>query len=676
MADYQTIRLGRNERRVFNIGNGETFENVLIDQRASGAAGVIAPRGHSWTIRNVGFKGPMGGTNRCMGLRSTGPAVIENVYVGDGVEPHWGDRSDPSLGMWVAPQHSGTIDVRRMYVEGAHDNAFYASAPGTTGAGGIVNFTNCYAKDNWVAGFRLARGKIENCTAVNSPRGRNGRPVWVWNTDTHPGRVDIVNTNFIAGGYPHSIDVGRPGGSAELYLENVQYDRGTHRRMRQHPDSNVNVINGGGNGANPRDVIPSGCPQSAEAAAAGEWEGAPDEPPSFPDAPDEPEPWDPEGEINWDEPSEIDWPTVPGDVTILDEDQHLVVDVGSGQTLESQFFDCSADNSAVTVRARGRRWRIQQIAIWGEQDHDDADTSFSVATSNGSSGVIENVFAGLGSGGDEYAAIKTASRHAGTIYVNDANIMGWETGIDGSRGTGRVRVNRCWMAHNDVSVHLATDGSDIAHTRFGGSEDRIPVVVDTTDNIIIEDCDFGWLDSVDPDGPSVHSINGGAGLIVASRFADGYDPDDNVFDIEDPDADPPDTTRPLGVSSTPLGTFGRNSPWRRPARQRILIRDVMVRGAEEYGIRAGSDDENVRVTVENCVVDVEGIGLIADTGEVTVRNCDIRGDEMDMTTTNGGSIISIDTRWGDDAIIEPPAGVPLTSSEAARIQQNSSHPGP
>lgn len=63
---------------------------------------------------------------------------------GDGVDESIGDRRHPKFD--------------RLYVEGAHDNAIYGSAPGSNGNGqrGTVHTHNCYGTDYWVtSGVRI-----------------------------------------------------------------------------------------------------------------------------------------------------------------------------------------------------------------------------------------------------------------------------------------------------------------------------------------------------------------------------------------------------------------------------------------------------------------------------------------------------------------------------------------
>ena len=259
-GEYDVIELDPDERRVIRVGSGETFENVVFDQRAPGAAATISAMGTNWTVRNVAFRGAFGHRDRAFGVADTGGGTsrIENVYMGDGVESGVGDTRHPKFGLWVSPDHSGHLEISRMYVDGAHDNAFYGSAPGSNSNGqlGTVHFENCFAKDSWVSGFRIARGTVENCTAINTSSGRDGRPLWVWPTERHGDPVEIVDCNFVDGPYPLALDIGRDGRRTEIALRDTQWEGRISQR------GSVSIDWRGGNGNDPNPSPPEGCPTS------------------------------------------------------------------------------------------------------------------------------------------------------------------------------------------------------------------------------------------------------------------------------------------------------------------------------------------------------------------------------------------------------------------------------
>ena len=56
-SEYETITVGAGERRTFDVGSGETFENKLIDITADNADVRVVAQGTDWTLRNIGVRG-------------------------------------------------------------------------------------------------------------------------------------------------------------------------------------------------------------------------------------------------------------------------------------------------------------------------------------------------------------------------------------------------------------------------------------------------------------------------------------------------------------------------------------------------------------------------------------------------------------------------------------------
>ncbi|MFC7215567.1 hypothetical protein ACFQO4_15945 [Saliphagus sp. GCM10025334] len=271
--DYETITISPGERRVIRVGSGETFENVIFDQTAEGAAAVLVAHGTNWTVRNVGWKGPISGDNRAFTCSDQGgnTSVVENLYIGDGVvrDSVSSDQYAPALGIWVDPDHSGHIDFRNVYIEGALDNAFYCSAPGYTGAGGTVHIDNCYTKDNDISHYRISStgDKVTNCVAVNTGSYR-GRGVWAWG----PGPAELENCHLDAGDGNYAIVAGSSNsGSCDVNCHNVQYSTEFNGGVRDGYGSIVSFD--GDSGTNPQDFVPDGVPTSPEEAAGGTSSG-------------------------------------------------------------------------------------------------------------------------------------------------------------------------------------------------------------------------------------------------------------------------------------------------------------------------------------------------------------------------------------------------------------------
>jgi hypothetical protein len=182
---------------VYDLSDGETLENVVIDQTADGASLCLRSRNKTeWTVRNVGFvgSGEAGdGSNRFQFQVSTsdgGTGVIENVWASGKKR---GDQPASKLGgIYVRSSHAGHIDVRHTYIEGFGNNAVYGSAVGKDGGKeGSVGLENCYHRDNTVSQYRIGSPDsfVRNCVGVvDDPDGdrgaypsggsRNARGIW------------------------------------------------------------------------------------------------------------------------------------------------------------------------------------------------------------------------------------------------------------------------------------------------------------------------------------------------------------------------------------------------------------------------------------------------------------------------------------------------------------------
>ncbi|WP_343195781.1 hypothetical protein [Halovivax sp.] len=258
--DYETIVVDAGEDRTITVESGETFENVLIDVSADGAHATVAAQGTDWTIRNVGIEGRVSGKNAVFGVADTGggTSTIENVYVGDGADA--GHRI--GLGIWVAPDHSGHLEIDGVNVQEMGDNSFYCSAPGD-GAGGTVDMRNCYSANSWVSHFRLAEGTVENCVAINDERHEDGRGVWAW----APGDVEVRDCDFDMGGRHYAIESGANGSGATVEVSGTEFTTDFHGGLNEVDGGTIELADDVGH--DPDDALPDGCPDSAEAAASG-----------------------------------------------------------------------------------------------------------------------------------------------------------------------------------------------------------------------------------------------------------------------------------------------------------------------------------------------------------------------------------------------------------------------
>ncbi|AGB16228.1 hypothetical protein Halru_1621 [Halovivax ruber XH-70] len=259
-ASYDVVEVDAGSHEVLRVGAGETLENVLIDVTADGASATIDCHAPNTTVRNVGFEGRMDSPpTGIIGASDTGggTSVIENVYLGDGASA--GHRH--GLGLWVSPEHSGHLVIDRVNIQEMGDNSFYCSAPGNSGT---VELRNCYSANSWVAHYRLAKGTVENCVALNDERHEDGRGIWAW----APGTVEVRDCDLDMNGRHYAIAAGANGSGTHVAVSDTQYSTAFHGGIREANGSTVDLQQG--NGTNPDGSrIPDGCPTSAREAAAG-----------------------------------------------------------------------------------------------------------------------------------------------------------------------------------------------------------------------------------------------------------------------------------------------------------------------------------------------------------------------------------------------------------------------
>lgn len=257
---YETVTVPADERKVVRVDDGGTFENVLFDVTASGAAVTIVAYGSDWTIRNVAVRGQVDmGDEAVIGAADTdgGTSRIENVWLGDGAVY----EEKGGTGIWVSPDHDGHLEIDRVNVQRMCDNGFYCSPPGA-GCGGTVALRNCYAANSWVANYRLASGIIEDCVAAvtDDRQYRRGRGVWAWPS----GPVVVQGCQFAMNGHHYSFVPGANGEGSDIAVIETQWDDEFHGGWTDHHGGTVYF--GGEAGTDPQNVVPEGCPTSAAAA--------------------------------------------------------------------------------------------------------------------------------------------------------------------------------------------------------------------------------------------------------------------------------------------------------------------------------------------------------------------------------------------------------------------------
>ncbi len=297
--EYDVIRLGRGERVTYDLDDGETLENLLIDQTARGAHYKIKARDiNNATVRNVGWYGAAtevdAGHLLTAAANPGGEITFENIYMNGKLTPDDED-SRPSRfgGIRVAKRHAGTVYIRHTYVEGFGNNASYADGTGEAGRGnGTLIYENCYHRDNTVSNYRIGTSTTElhNCIGLysdsNGERGgypfsgsRTGRNVWFWHQDgmeahnccfhTDPRDSATVST-FHGRWYSNS-----PRGDVRFYTHNCYINDDTPNEEIMDTDGNsvsydVEVVHNNLTRQSTATVLEDGgVPTSAEMAASG-----------------------------------------------------------------------------------------------------------------------------------------------------------------------------------------------------------------------------------------------------------------------------------------------------------------------------------------------------------------------------------------------------------------------
>lgn len=263
--DYDVIEA---KGQTIRIGEGETFENKLIDV-SNGNSVLLYVTGSNSVIRNVGFKGLYRGGDFMISIAvSTGDVLVENVYLGDGATKEGEDFVHGPGAVFMHRDSNADVTFRKCNVQGWPNNGFYCS---NTAHGGSVRFESCFGKNNGVATFRCASGNDEiiNCVAYNDKTSygsgyggyveSDGRPVWVWNG----GTVNIRDSNFAAGPYPYSFVAGANGSGGSASVKGG----GIRGEIQKSSGSTVNLADSVS--SNPDLSIPKGVPTSAKEAASG-----------------------------------------------------------------------------------------------------------------------------------------------------------------------------------------------------------------------------------------------------------------------------------------------------------------------------------------------------------------------------------------------------------------------
>ena len=276
-SDYDVITVPSGTHKEFNVGDGETFENKLIDITADGATFRIDAGGKDWTIRNVGVRGEWdvisdGHEQGIIAEVDEGEiGVIDSFYFADGCP----DDTYPGVtGIYVRRTHAGMLRINNVNIQDMPNNAIYASTMGRPddnshdvpgGEGGVLEITNSFAADCKAAHFRIGTtgSLVKNCVAT----GGGDRGVWAKFNDTRIVDSDLTSHyrsytdgDVVCGSYGWEASA-----EATVTLENTVFG---HSAPGDQDVKYAGSIIGDATDRAPRTTPPEGVPLSAEEAAA------------------------------------------------------------------------------------------------------------------------------------------------------------------------------------------------------------------------------------------------------------------------------------------------------------------------------------------------------------------------------------------------------------------------
>ncbi|WP_254861849.1 hypothetical protein [Halovivax gelatinilyticus] len=529
---YEEIVVPSGQTHTIRLGSGDTLENVLLDVSASGARYDISASGSNWAIRNVGIRGHLEDTGRnedpfrVRVTDSNGTGVIENVCfeVTTRTRRSSGEHHGET-GIYVWPNHVGTLEMDRIYMQNFPDNGFYASEPGnssahpTPGHGGEVHISNSYVKDCNTSAYRLGStgSYLDNCVAV----GGRHRGLWAAYEET-----DVYDSDLGSNG--SDVAVGDSAWSkadrARVSLTGSRWE--TEAAHGGNTRSNIN----GSSVGSPRDRVPAGCPTSAEAAANGG--SASEEPEPEPELPEdahlvafvtEPDAELAEYELAVDGelvPTEAHYESPSGGriaahrETVEEEDGLSTVASLSGgghgdaYEVHGPVRDVTVDQpDAMWIELDGERVSEGELIerTGGDEDEDDGPSTLEVA------GQFEYRIEVSGE-------IQPAEAHARWLQEGDAYGDGWAewwlSGSDEARTvwefTGEITTLEIDDHDGETEIRtLAIDGEELDHSEYVEEDDgphRLEVAgqfeyrVDVSGEIRPTDAHAQWLSEGDAYG--------------------------------------------------------------------------------------------------------------------------------------------------------------------------------
>lgn len=247
------------------LGDGEVWQNKLIDVSAPGATVQIRADGAGWAIRNIGIVGGLAGdpgntetggqpTILCAVPDPDATATIENLYLGDTPEEIDGHRWAGGIRVW--DHHAGRLTLDRVNIQDKPANGIHAGAPGPNG--GAVVVSNCYLSNNGVANCRVGTpdsrvaDSVIRSDGTGPPNVNGARFRGVWQSGAS---VPVEDCHIAQTGDDYAVVGGTDGGRCTV----------SGGQVRGATTGAVELVDVG---TQPKSFLPSGCPATAEAAAS------------------------------------------------------------------------------------------------------------------------------------------------------------------------------------------------------------------------------------------------------------------------------------------------------------------------------------------------------------------------------------------------------------------------
>lgn len=420
----------------------------------------------AFLLDNIRFTGTRSGSQPAVlrfDVANGAGAVANRVRLPDGSQA--GQTAGIRLG-----STRGTVFARNCYIDGFAGGGIIAGDDG-----GLIVQGGLYRNNN-VAGIDLAGdSRMERVTVANDATAPafngnvNQRGVWIHRRWSEPSGGGIVNCHFyhaVPSGTMLDIPAGptMTGSVVGTRFKNLSAQRPLRIQNQgvstddchlvTEEDGNAQPDVWDNNAAGMACINDTNCKQVTYA------------PPATDGGTIQPRAADAGG---------LDGNTTPIDPTpyfydlterVATPDDPVTITLGDDESLQGTVIR-SIDGGRVHIRAAGANWTIQNVAIVGELEQDDAPIQ--VSTPAGASGTVETVYLPDGAPGTTAPGILVRPEHAGDITIHNATVKRFPNG--GIRadapgqptpvaGGGDVTVATSYLKNNGTAnLTLGTDGS-------------------------------------------------------------------------------------------------------------------------------------------------------------------------------------------------------------------------